>query len=132
LGLERARLGGPRVWNTRIVLAWHFTDVQEQWSVTVANGALSVVAGRLSDDAHAKVTLTSAAFDAVLLSTGDAAEQFSSGAIAVEGDGAKLGELLGLLDDGDPSSPSSLRNLQHHLAQRTTLIDRAQRVSGVL
>ena len=97
------RLDGPRAWDTRIVIAWHFTDVQERWSVTVENGALSAVKGRLASDAHASVTLTRAAFDAVLLGEGDGAELFASGAIAVEGDGAKLGELLGLLDDGDPA-----------------------------
>jgi alkyl sulfatase BDS1-like metallo-beta-lactamase superfamily hydrolase len=97
------RLDGPRAWDTRIVIAWHFTDVQERWSVTVENGALSAVKGRLAPDAHAAVTLTRAAFDAVLLGEGDGAELFAAGAIAVEGDGAKLGELLGLLDDGDPA-----------------------------
>lgn len=97
-----ARLDGPRAWGLHIVLAWHFTDVGERWSVTVENGALSAVAGRLHDEAHAKVTLTRAAFDAVLLGEGDGVELFSSGAIAVEGDGAKLGEFLGLLDEGDP------------------------------
>jgi alkyl sulfatase BDS1-like metallo-beta-lactamase superfamily hydrolase len=97
-----ARLDGPRAWGLQIKLAWHFTDVQERWSVTVENGALSAVAGRLDSEAHAKVTLTRAAFDAVLLGEGEGAELFVSGAIAVEGDGAKLGELLGLLDEGDP------------------------------
>jgi alkyl sulfatase BDS1-like metallo-beta-lactamase superfamily hydrolase len=98
-----ARLDGPRAWDTRIVLAWDFTDVQERWTVTVENGALSTVKGRLAPDAHAAVTLTRAAFDAVLLGEGDGAALFASGAIAVEGDGAKLGEFLGLLDEGDPA-----------------------------
>ena len=52
--------------------------------------------------ADAKVTLTRTAFDAVLLGEGDGPELFASGAIAVAGDGAKLGEFLGLLDEGDP------------------------------
>jgi alkyl sulfatase BDS1-like metallo-beta-lactamase superfamily hydrolase len=98
-----ARLDGPRAWDTRIVLAWHFTDVEERWTVTVENGAISTVEGRLAPDAHATVTLTRAAFDAVLLGEGDGAALFASGAIAVEGDGAKLGEFLGLLDEGDPA-----------------------------
>ncbi len=96
-----ARLDGPRAWDTEVVLAWHFTDVEEQWTLTVENGALSTVRGRLAEDAHAKVTLTRAAFDAVLLGE-DATELFASGAFVVEGDGAKLGEFLGLLDEGDP------------------------------
>ncbi|HEY2632055.1 MAG TPA: alkyl sulfatase dimerization domain-containing protein [Solirubrobacteraceae bacterium] len=97
-----ARLDGPRAWDTQIVLAWHFTDVQEHWTITVENGALSTVAGRFARDAHATVTLTRAAFDAVLLGE-DVPELFASGAFVVEGDGAKLGEFLGLLDEGDPS-----------------------------
>ena len=98
-----ARLDGPRAWDAKIAIGWHFTDVRERWTVTVENGALSTVEGRLAPDAEATVTLTRAAFDAVLLGEGDLAELFSSGAIAVEGDGAKLGELFGLLDDGDPA-----------------------------
>jgi alkyl sulfatase BDS1-like metallo-beta-lactamase superfamily hydrolase len=97
-----ARLDGPRAWDTTIKLAWDFTDVGERWSVTVENGALSAVEGRLVEDCHAKVTLTRGAFDAVLLGEGDGVQLFTSGAIAVEGDGAKLGEFLGLLDEGDP------------------------------
>jgi alkyl sulfatase BDS1-like metallo-beta-lactamase superfamily hydrolase len=96
-----ARLDGPRAWDTTIVLAWHFTDVDERWTVTAENGALSAVKGKLAEDAHATVTLTRAAFDAVLLGE-DATELFASGAFVVEGDGAKLGEFLGLLDEGDP------------------------------
>jgi alkyl sulfatase BDS1-like metallo-beta-lactamase superfamily hydrolase len=98
-----ARLDGPRAWDATIVLAWHFTDVEERWTVTVENGALSAVTGVLATDAHATLTLTRAAFDAVLLGEGDGAALFASGAIAVEGDGAKLGEFLGLLGDGDPA-----------------------------
>ncbi len=100
-----ARLDGPRAWDTRIVLAWHFTDTDERWIVSVENGALSTVQGRLAADAHATITLTRSALDAVLLGEGDGAELFTSGAIAVQGDGAKLGEFLGLLDEGDPAFP---------------------------
>ncbi len=97
------RLDGPKAWDTKIVLVWDFTDVGEQWTVSVENGALSAVQGRLAADAT--ITLTRAAFDAVLLGEGDGPELFASGAIAVTGDGAKLGEFLGLLDEGDPVFP---------------------------
>ena len=46
-----------RAWDTKIVLAWDFTDVGEQWTVSVENGALSAVQGLLAPDADAKVTL---------------------------------------------------------------------------
>lgn len=97
-----ARLDGPRAWDRDLTIAWHFTDIEERWTVTVRNGALSSVAGKLASDAQAAVTLTRAAFDAVMLGEGDLGELFASGAIAVAGDAAKLGELFALLDDGDP------------------------------
>jgi alkyl sulfatase BDS1-like metallo-beta-lactamase superfamily hydrolase len=96
------RLDGPRAWDLQLAIGWRFTDVGEQWTVRVQNGALSSQPV-LADDAQATVTLTRAAFDAILLGEGDGGELFASGQIAVEGDGAKLGELLGLLDDGDPA-----------------------------
>ncbi|HEX5307525.1 MAG TPA: alkyl sulfatase dimerization domain-containing protein [Solirubrobacteraceae bacterium] len=97
-----ARLDGPRAWEARIAIGWHFTDVDERWTVRVSGGALSSRRG-LDDDAQASVTLTRAAFDAILLGEGDVAALFSDGQIAIDGDGAKLGELLGLLDEGEPS-----------------------------
>jgi alkyl sulfatase BDS1-like metallo-beta-lactamase superfamily hydrolase len=100
-----ARLDGPRAWDRSIVTGWHFTDSGELWTVTVENGALSCVRGRVAPDAHATVTLTRAAFDSMLLGEEDAAKLLASGAVVVHGEGAKLGELLGLLDDGDPAFP---------------------------
>ena len=96
-----ARVDGPRAWDAHIVIAWDFTDVRERWTVTVENGALSAVEQRLAADAHATVTLTRTALDAMLLGEGDGAQLFASGAITVAGDGVKLGEFLGLLDEGD-------------------------------
>lgn len=98
-----ARLDGPRAWDCDLAIAWHFTDIDERWTVTVRNGALSATAGKLASEAHATVTLTRAAFDAVMLAEGDVGELFASGAIAISGDATKLGELFALLDDGDPS-----------------------------
>jgi alkyl sulfatase BDS1-like metallo-beta-lactamase superfamily hydrolase len=99
------RLDAPRAGSLRIVIGWDFTDVQERWTITVENGTLSTLQGRIAPDAHATVTLTRAAFDSMLLQEGDITELFSSGAIAIDGEGARLGELLSLLDEGDPGYP---------------------------
>lgn len=96
------RLDGPRAWDAQIAIGWEFTDVGESWTVRVGNGALSCRPA-LAGDVQATVTLTRSAFDAILLGEGDGAQLFANGQIAVAGDGAKLGELLGLLDDGDPA-----------------------------
>ncbi len=96
------RLDGPRAWESNIAIAWEFTDTGELWTVRVRNGALSSTAGRLDPQAQTKVTLTRAALDAIVLKEGDMGQLFASGAIVIEGDPMKLGELFGLLDDGDP------------------------------
>jgi alkyl sulfatase BDS1-like metallo-beta-lactamase superfamily hydrolase len=98
-----ARLNGPRAWDVRLVIAWEFSDVGERWTVTVENGALNAVRGRLAPDAQATVTLTRTAFDAILLGDADAGELFATGTIAIRGEGEKLGALFGLLDEGDPA-----------------------------
>jgi len=96
------RLDGPRAGDSRIVIAWEFTDPVELWTVRVENGALSATPGQLDPEAQAKVTLTRAALDAIVLKEGDLGELFATGAIVIEGDPVKLGELFGLLDEGDP------------------------------
>jgi alkyl sulfatase BDS1-like metallo-beta-lactamase superfamily hydrolase len=96
------RLDGPRAWEAQIAIGWAFTDVGESWTVRVSNGALSARPA-VAEDVQVTVTLTRGAFDAILLGEGDGAQLFASGQIAIAGDGAKLGELLGLLDDGDPA-----------------------------
>ncbi len=95
------RIDGPRAWDANLLIAWDFTDTGERWTVRVQNGALSVTPGRLDPAAQAKVILTRAALDAIVLKEGDLGQLFASGAIVIEGDAAKLGELFGLLDDGD-------------------------------
>ncbi len=97
------RLDGPRAWESQIAIAWDFTDTGERWTTRVENGALSASAGRLDPGAHAKVTLTRAALDSILLQEGEMEALFASGAIVIEGDAMKVGELFGLLEDGDPA-----------------------------
>jgi alkyl sulfatase BDS1-like metallo-beta-lactamase superfamily hydrolase len=71
--------------------------------MTVENSALSTVEGRLDDDAHATITLTRGALDAIILDGPEAAgEEFAAGRLKIEGDGEKLGELLGLFAFPDP------------------------------
>lgn len=100
-----ARLDGPRSAHTLITIGWRFTDVEECWTLRLRNGALSAVRGRIDAEAQVTVTLTRTAFDALLLREDDPAELFASGAIAIQGEGERLGELLSLLDEGDPAFP---------------------------
>jgi alkyl sulfatase BDS1-like metallo-beta-lactamase superfamily hydrolase len=97
------RLNGPRAWEVRLVVNWDFTDLGQRWTMSVENGALSTVEGRLAEDADATIELTRDALHALILGGPEAAgEEFAAGRIKVSGDGEKLGELLGLFDRPDP------------------------------
>ncbi len=99
------RMDGHRAAQAPLVLGWDFTDTGEQWTLRVENGALSSVRGRISDDAQATVTTTRETLNSLILQEIDPMEAFSSGAIAVEGDGMALAGFLGLLEEPDPRFP---------------------------
>jgi alkyl sulfatase BDS1-like metallo-beta-lactamase superfamily hydrolase len=61
--------------------------------------------GRHEPAAQAALVIDREALNGMLLKTADVAELAESGRLRVEGDGAKLGELLGLLDEPDPRFP---------------------------
>jgi alkyl sulfatase BDS1-like metallo-beta-lactamase superfamily hydrolase len=100
-----SRMNGERAAAVQLVLGWDFTDTGEQLTLTVTNGAMSAVHGRISDGAQATVTTTRATLDSVLLQEIDPIEAFSSGAIAVAGDGTALGTFLSLLDEPPADFP---------------------------
>ena len=93
------RINGERAAGNDLIVAWNFTDIDEQWTLRVTNGALSTVAGRLDQNAGAIVTTTRATLNSLILQEIDAIEAFSSGAISVDGDPMALAGFLGLLDD---------------------------------
>lgn len=97
------RLNGPRAEGRHIVVNWNFTAPREQYVLNLENSALTHVAGRQDPQADATVTLTRATLDAVTLRRISFPEAMKSGQIRVEGDPRKVGELLSLLDNFDPS-----------------------------
>ena len=58
--------------------------------------------GRHDPAADAGLVVEREALNQLLLKAADLGELVESGRLRVEGDGAKLGELLGLLDEPDP------------------------------
>jgi alkyl sulfatase BDS1-like metallo-beta-lactamase superfamily hydrolase len=98
------RLDGPRAWDTRLTIGWVVTEPDEQRTVRVRNGVLSHSPGRPAE-AEATLVVERAALDQLLLKTAEPAELAQSGRLRVEGNAAKLGELLGLLDEPDPTFP---------------------------
>jgi len=96
------RLDGPRAWDAELRVDWRVTDPDEEHRVAVRNGVLRHRPGRHDPPAEAALVVDREALNQLLLKTADLAELTESGRLRVEGDGAKLGELLGLLDEPDP------------------------------
>jgi linear primary-alkylsulfatase len=96
------RLDGPRAWEVELRIDWVVTDPNEEHSISVRNGVLSHRPGRHEPAADATLVVDRDALNQLLLKTADIAELAESERLRVEGDGVKLGELLGLLDEPDP------------------------------
>ena len=95
------RLNGPRAAEQHLRIDWTVTDPDEQRAITVRNGVLRHRPGS-HDPADACLIVEREALNQLLLKTAEIGELAGSGRLRVEGDGAKLGELLGLLDEPDP------------------------------
>jgi linear primary-alkylsulfatase len=96
------RLDGPRAWNADLRIDWVIAAPDETHALTVRNGVLRHRPGRHEPPAGAALLVDREALDQLLLKTADVAELAASGRLRVEGDGEKIGELLGLLDEPDP------------------------------
>jgi linear primary-alkylsulfatase len=96
------RLDGPRAWDLHLRIEWVIADPDEEHALTVRNGALHHRPGRHEPAADAALLVEREALNQLLLKTADIGELAESGRLRVEGDGAKIGELLGLLDEPDP------------------------------
>jgi linear primary-alkylsulfatase len=95
------RLDGPRAWEVELRIDWCVTDPDEEHRITVRNGVFRHRPGRHAR-AEAALVVEREALDQLLLKTADIAALAESGRLRVEGDGARIGELLGLLDEPDP------------------------------
>ncbi len=96
------RIDGPRAGDRRITLHWRFTDTGEDHELTLEHGVLTHRRDARADAADATVSIERAVLNQVLSGAASLEEVAASGAIGIEGDPAKLGELLGLLDAPDP------------------------------
>jgi len=96
------RLNGPRGAEHHLRINWQVSDPNEQHAITVRNGVLRHKPGSHGENADATLLVEREALNQLLLKTADIGELAESGRLRVEGDGVKLGELLGLLDEPDP------------------------------
>jgi linear primary-alkylsulfatase len=96
------RLDGPRAAEHHLRIDWTVTDPDEEHRITVRNGVLRHRPGNHDPGADARLIVERAALNQLLLEVADIGELAESGRLRVEGDGTKIGELLGLLDEPDP------------------------------
>jgi alkyl sulfatase BDS1-like metallo-beta-lactamase superfamily hydrolase len=96
------RLDGPRAWEHHLRIDWNVIDPDERHAITVCNGVLRHRPGSHEPAADAALVVERAALDELLLKIAGDAELAKSGRLRVEGDGTRIGELLGLLDEPDP------------------------------
>ncbi|TCJ93834.1 alkyl/aryl-sulfatase [Nocardia alba] len=97
------RIDGPRAWDAKIVIDWRITDSSTVHRTALRNGLLVHfdVEGELPP-AQTTFALTEADLRAALLGGQDLAKMIGDGRVSVEGDPAKLAELVGYLDAPDP------------------------------
>jgi alkyl sulfatase BDS1-like metallo-beta-lactamase superfamily hydrolase len=98
----KVRLDGPRAWGKRLTVGWQVTDPDERRLLTLENGVLHHRPWKEGDEAEATLVVERRALDELLAGTAELAELAESGRLRVEGDGTKLGELLGLLEEPNP------------------------------
>lgn len=92
------RINAPKAEGLRIVMNWLFTDTGEQFCLTLANSALSTSPRRLATAPDATVTMTRATLDAVVSEATTFQTEVASGAVRIDGNPAKLFDLMALLD----------------------------------
>jgi alkyl sulfatase BDS1-like metallo-beta-lactamase superfamily hydrolase len=97
----KVRVDGPAAWGKRLTIAWQVTGPDECHLLTLENGVLHHRAAT-EPEAEATLVIERAALNEMLGGDADLAELATSGRLRVEGDGEKLGELLGLLEEPDP------------------------------
>jgi alkyl sulfatase BDS1-like metallo-beta-lactamase superfamily hydrolase len=97
------RLNGEKAAGKAIIVNWVFPDQEQRYQTTLQNCALTYLADRASDAADATLTLDREALNRLIARELSMDEAVQQGLVNVQGDGAKVSELFGLLDDFSPS-----------------------------
>jgi linear primary-alkylsulfatase len=93
------RLDGDRADGRRIVINWIFADLGRRYLLNLEHSALTYLADRQSESADATVTLEREVLNRLVLREISFADAGARSLVRVDGDGAKVAELFGLLDD---------------------------------
>jgi alkyl sulfatase BDS1-like metallo-beta-lactamase superfamily hydrolase len=100
------RLNPDKAAGKKIVLNWVITDAQgkvQRYATRVENSALTHSSGQQDRAADATITLARSTWDAVTLKELAMGEALKTGRVKIEGNGSKLQELFGMLDEFSPA-----------------------------
>jgi len=95
------RLMPEKTEGKRINLNFDFTDLKKNYAVEMVHGVLNHTEGRKLSNADATVTLTRDTLNKIMLKETTLPAAVSSGAVKIQGNQAKLAELVSYLDSFD-------------------------------
>ncbi|MFZ1180782.1 MAG: alkyl sulfatase C-terminal domain-containing protein, partial [Herbaspirillum sp.] len=98
------RLDAAKAEGKKMVINWNFTDSKQRLALTLENSALTHAPGQ-ARNADATLTLSRATLDAITLKQTTFPEAVQAGQIKIDGDRAKISELLGMLDTFEQMFP---------------------------
>nr|WP_272211116.1 alkyl sulfatase dimerization domain-containing protein [Marinicella sp. W31]MDC2876998.1 alkyl sulfatase dimerization domain-containing protein [Marinicella sp. W31] len=84
---------------------FEFTDVDEQYAVSLENDVLNNTEGLVAEDADASFQLTLPAFGALLLQRATVPQLVKNGTLTFDGNLQALGQLMSMMDTFDPWFP---------------------------
>jgi alkyl sulfatase BDS1-like metallo-beta-lactamase superfamily hydrolase len=85
-----------------MVINWVFPDTNQQVRMNLENSVLTHAMGKQAANADATVTLNRATLDLITLRQKTFPQAMKDGDVKVQGNGARLMELLGMLDEFNP------------------------------
>ena len=92
------RLNGERARDVSLAINLSFTDLSENWLLSVENGVLHGFPNRSAENPTAKLTLSSLDFKALMVGITDGMTLINEGKLEVEGDAGALAQLAELFD----------------------------------
>jgi alkyl sulfatase BDS1-like metallo-beta-lactamase superfamily hydrolase len=95
------RLDSDKAVGHDLTLNWTFEDPRQDYNLTLRNGVLTHRAG-LNPQADAGLSMSKATLDQISLKQLDFPTAIQEGLIKLQGDGKKLGGLMGSLDTFSP------------------------------
>lgn len=100
-----ARLDASRADGQRVVINWHFTDLDQRWVSTLDHAALTAARDHTASDANMSLVLTRDVLIDLMFETTTLERALADGRATVAGDASRLAALLGLLETPGLSFP---------------------------